>query len=297
MSPRVPAGAPGHPMAKRQLEMLTPLLASIGAGNVSDGGGGVDIGPSCATGVPCGSPTVLDPRETQAIGRAGGRGGCGNHCRARAHRTRTTPAARTRSRRARFPHLRATGTSCRTTPPRTPSSARTRGSCRCARMSICIHMFGHVHMSGCTARVDIHSRVRAYTYENAPAGARGGDGRLGRRHRGPTRASAARRARATAAAAAQRARRRVAARRGRRRGDRGRGGRRGCGGRRVGRAVAAAACGSHALREARGRPERVHRGRRRRRQQHEGRLQLRRPHAAGSCRGRVSQGQAAVEGV
>ena len=58
-------GFTGHPMAKRQLETLAPLLGSIGAGNVSDGGGGVDIGPSCATGVPCGEPNVLDPRLTQ----------------------------------------------------------------------------------------------------------------------------------------------------------------------------------------------------------------------------------------
>jgi carboxypeptidase Q len=40
------------------------LLASIGSGNVTDGGGGTDIDPSCATGVPCIGLNVLDPRLT-----------------------------------------------------------------------------------------------------------------------------------------------------------------------------------------------------------------------------------------
>lgn len=55
-------GFTGHPAAKMQLQVLGELLAPIGAGNVSDGGGGTDIGPTCALGVPCGGLEVLDPR-------------------------------------------------------------------------------------------------------------------------------------------------------------------------------------------------------------------------------------------
>jgi len=38
------------------------MLARIGAGNVTAGGGGVDIGPMCAKGVPCAGLQVLDQR-------------------------------------------------------------------------------------------------------------------------------------------------------------------------------------------------------------------------------------------
>lgn len=40
------------------------LLASIGSGNVSAGGGGTDIDPSCELGVVCAGFNVLDPRLT-----------------------------------------------------------------------------------------------------------------------------------------------------------------------------------------------------------------------------------------
>jgi carboxypeptidase Q len=51
--------------AKAQLTMIgNALLASIGSGNVSDGGDGTDIGPSCALGVPCIGLNVYDPRLT-----------------------------------------------------------------------------------------------------------------------------------------------------------------------------------------------------------------------------------------
>jgi carboxypeptidase Q len=40
------------------------LLAGIGSGNVSVGGGGTDVEPSCNLGVPCMGTNVLDPRLT-----------------------------------------------------------------------------------------------------------------------------------------------------------------------------------------------------------------------------------------
>jgi carboxypeptidase Q len=40
------------------------LLAGIGSGNVSAGGGGTDVEPSCNAGVPCMGTNVLDPRLT-----------------------------------------------------------------------------------------------------------------------------------------------------------------------------------------------------------------------------------------
>lgn len=53
----------GHPAAMNQLTILADLLAPLGAGNVTAGGGGTDIGPMCSTGVPCAALEVLDPRE------------------------------------------------------------------------------------------------------------------------------------------------------------------------------------------------------------------------------------------
>ena len=47
-----------------QLTTLGSLLSSIGSGNVSVGGGGTDIDPSCQTGVVCAGFNVLDPRLT-----------------------------------------------------------------------------------------------------------------------------------------------------------------------------------------------------------------------------------------
>ena len=46
------------------------LLAGIGSGmvTVTDGGGGADIGPSCAFGVPCIEVNVLDNRLSQGTG-------------------------------------------------------------------------------------------------------------------------------------------------------------------------------------------------------------------------------------
>ena len=40
------------------------LLGGIGSGNVSLGGGGTDVEPSCNAGVPCMGTNVLDPRLT-----------------------------------------------------------------------------------------------------------------------------------------------------------------------------------------------------------------------------------------
>jgi carboxypeptidase Q len=60
-------GFTGSPLAKAQLEILGSLLAPINAGNVSDGGGGTDIDPTCSTGVPCGGLLVLDPRISPTI--------------------------------------------------------------------------------------------------------------------------------------------------------------------------------------------------------------------------------------
>lgn len=56
-------GFKGSPAAFAILEQIgRTYLARIGAGNVTDGEGGVDIGPMCNQGVPCGSLVVLDPR-------------------------------------------------------------------------------------------------------------------------------------------------------------------------------------------------------------------------------------------
>jgi carboxypeptidase Q len=58
---------PGADCSAAQAQMAligSTLLAGIGSGNVSAGGGGEDIGPSCETGVPCVGLNVLDPRLT-----------------------------------------------------------------------------------------------------------------------------------------------------------------------------------------------------------------------------------------
>jgi carboxypeptidase Q len=54
----------GHDAAYNQLVILSSLVASLGAGNVTRGGGGTDIGPMCELGVPCSSMPPLDPRST-----------------------------------------------------------------------------------------------------------------------------------------------------------------------------------------------------------------------------------------
>lgn len=54
----------GHQAAFNQLVILSELLATIGAGNLTytTGSTGTDVGPMCAAGVPCGGLDVLDPR-------------------------------------------------------------------------------------------------------------------------------------------------------------------------------------------------------------------------------------------
>jgi carboxypeptidase Q len=47
-------GFDGSSRALPIMQAIGTLLARIGAGNVTVGGGGVDISPVCATGVPCG---------------------------------------------------------------------------------------------------------------------------------------------------------------------------------------------------------------------------------------------------
>jgi carboxypeptidase Q len=48
-----------------QLQLIgSALLGGIGSGNVTEGGDGTDIEPTCATGVPCSGLNVLDPRLT-----------------------------------------------------------------------------------------------------------------------------------------------------------------------------------------------------------------------------------------
>ena len=61
----VSCGAGDCSAAIAQLSLLgAALLAPIGSGNVSAGGGGTDIEPSCELGVPCVGVNVLDPRLT-----------------------------------------------------------------------------------------------------------------------------------------------------------------------------------------------------------------------------------------
>jgi len=56
-------GVDGTPAAISMLTTIgNTMLSRINAGNVTGGGGGVDIGPMCATGVPCAGLQVLDPR-------------------------------------------------------------------------------------------------------------------------------------------------------------------------------------------------------------------------------------------
>jgi carboxypeptidase Q len=56
----------GCAAAQAQLTLIgSALLSSIGSGNVSAGGGGEDIDPSCSTGIPCSGLNVLDPRLSQ----------------------------------------------------------------------------------------------------------------------------------------------------------------------------------------------------------------------------------------
>ena len=51
--------------AQAQLALIgAELLSGIGSGNVSAGGGGTDVGPTCALGVVCSGLNVLDPRLT-----------------------------------------------------------------------------------------------------------------------------------------------------------------------------------------------------------------------------------------
>jgi hypothetical protein len=52
----------GNATALAQLTLLSALLAPIGAGNVSTGGSGADIGPMGPYGVPLAAMEVLDPR-------------------------------------------------------------------------------------------------------------------------------------------------------------------------------------------------------------------------------------------
>jgi carboxypeptidase Q len=59
----VPGADCGAALAQMTLIGNT-LLAGIGSGNVSEGGGGTDVEPSCDTGVVCMGTNVLDPRLT-----------------------------------------------------------------------------------------------------------------------------------------------------------------------------------------------------------------------------------------
>ena len=52
----------GCAAAKAQMQILGTLLAPIGGGLVSDGGGGADIEPMCSVGIVCSGLNVLDPR-------------------------------------------------------------------------------------------------------------------------------------------------------------------------------------------------------------------------------------------
>jgi hypothetical protein len=52
-------GISGNIGAQMQIQLLGSLLAQFGAGNWTGDGGGTDIGPSCAAGVPCGALLVL----------------------------------------------------------------------------------------------------------------------------------------------------------------------------------------------------------------------------------------------
>ena len=56
----------GHPAALNQLQILSSLLAPIGAGNISTGGGGTDIDALESAGVPVASLNVLDVRINAA---------------------------------------------------------------------------------------------------------------------------------------------------------------------------------------------------------------------------------------
>jgi carboxypeptidase Q len=57
----------GCGLAIEQLEVLSPLLDSIGGGRVSTGGGGADIDPICQTGIVCSGWNVLDPRLSNDV--------------------------------------------------------------------------------------------------------------------------------------------------------------------------------------------------------------------------------------
>ena len=58
----------GCGFTQAQLTLIgNTLLSSIGTGNVSAGGGGTDIDPSCQTGVPCIGLNVIDPRLTPGL--------------------------------------------------------------------------------------------------------------------------------------------------------------------------------------------------------------------------------------
>lgn len=52
----------GGPAALAQLQALAPLLAPIGAANVTVGGDDTDEAVLCAAGVPCGALWPYDPR-------------------------------------------------------------------------------------------------------------------------------------------------------------------------------------------------------------------------------------------
>ncbi len=54
-------------MAIAQLQVLSPLLKSIGGDQVLSGGGGADIDPICQTGIVCAGWDVLDPRLSNDV--------------------------------------------------------------------------------------------------------------------------------------------------------------------------------------------------------------------------------------